>query len=392
MNDKFKKIIGNYAVGLVFHEIPEENAYHLLMSAKNESSFYKLDNFTLSEEYEHLSFSSIKKVVNEKVNELEYFLEELGLDINSENISFHFNMYKKFLENSIKNPFINLSFEQLSDGTFKSFLYQTDKIKNDIVSPIINSNQLETVVLQITKEINKINNPSLVTGMHNIYFEKLGIVLDDDIHEDAIYKINDSITMYFNESGTIDIDNVEYNWEIGKNYIDIETSLIETLIEEKKENRDTKKIRLEWSHDKSWTFEDLIVPINYSNHQIQDSINLALLSGEDEVNKFIEISKSKGFEVSIFRENIEVFDFNSINRDELTEEDLVKLELVGKDYNEEEIKAIYEIASSLLSSDGNYTIAEATNEAIIEFAEQSKEAANNLRTLIAAENQTQELK
>jgi hypothetical protein len=73
LDNKLRNLINDYAVGLVFHETPEENAYKLLMESKNEKEFYKLDNFTLSEEYETESFSSIKRIVDEKVSELEYF-------------------------------------------------------------------------------------------------------------------------------------------------------------------------------------------------------------------------------------------------------------------------------------------------------------------------------
>jgi hypothetical protein len=385
LDNKLRNLINDYAVGLVFHETPEENAYKLLMESKNEKEFYKLDNFTLSEEYETESFSSIKRIVDEKVSELEYFLD--AVNVESTNLLFHVDTYKALLQNSIRNPFVELSLERLSNGKIQAYLFHDEESKDNAVRDIINDDKIENIILQLSKQINEINNPNLVTGMHNIYLRGTDFSLDDDLHNSIIESITYDVTMNFNESGSITIDNVEYDWEVGRTSNDINTNLIESL--SKKEEVSTRKIRLEWSHFDTWTFEDLTVPTNYPENEIKDSINLALAYGEDEVNKFIEISKNKGYEVNLFRENIEVYNFDYIDEDEATEETLVKKELIGKGFNDEDMNKIYDIASCLLSSDGGYTIAEATSEAILEFNEETtKEAANELRELMTENKET----
>jgi len=135
LDNKLRNLINDYAVGLVFHETPEENAYKLLMESKNEKEFYKLDNFILSEEYETESFSSIKRIVDEKVSELEYFLD--AVNVESTNLLFHVDTYKALLQNSIRNPFVELSLERLSNGKIQAYLFHDEESKDNAVRDII---------------------------------------------------------------------------------------------------------------------------------------------------------------------------------------------------------------------------------------------------------------
>lgn len=203
MENKLDDIIKNYAVGLVFNFSPEENAYKLLMNAKNEKEFYKLD-FSVSEEFETESLSSLKRIVDEKVSDLKLFLKAVEPEI-------------------------------------------------------------------------------------------------------------------------------------------------------KQENKDVmKKIRLEWTSD-TLTFEDILVQKDYSDDEIEDSINLALALGNDEVNEFIEISHKKGYKAQIYTEDIDMYSFESNTNEE------------------------YEQMSN-----------EELQQLINSF--ETKEAATNIRKLISDESQQNTLK
>lgn len=204
MKNKIDNIIKNYAVGLVFTFSPEENAYELLMNAKNEKEFNKLD-FSVSEEFEDESFNSLKEIVNEKVSDLELFLKAIESETKSE-------------------------------------------IKDDM-----------------------------------------------------------------------------------------------------------KKIRLKWSNFDAWTFEDILVQKDYSDNEIEDSINLALALGDDEVNQFIEISQKKGYKAQIYKENIDVYSFESNT---------------NEDYEQMSTKELKQLINSL----------------------ETKEAATNIRKLINDESQQNTLK
>lgn len=203
MKNKIDNIIKNYAVGLVFTFSPEENAYELLMNAKNEKEFNKLD-FSVSEEFEYESFNSLKKIVNEKVSDLELFLKAVEPEIKQEN-------------------------------------------KDDM-----------------------------------------------------------------------------------------------------------KKIRLEWTSD-TRTFEDILVQKDYSDNEIEDSINLALALHDDEVNQFIEISHKKGYKAQIYTEDIDVYSFESNT---------------NEDYEQMSTKELKQLINSL----------------------ETKEAATNIRKLINDESQQNTLK
>lgn len=344
MKKNINNKIQEYAVGLVFNIQPSENAYHILMNCKNEKEFYKHD-FTISEEYECESLESLKRIVKEKVSELEIFLSDIN---QNENIPFHESTYRELLKNSITNPFVELSFERLSNGSFQSFLYHDYESKDNALRQVLNDNRIENIVLNLSKQINEVNNPNLVTGMHNIYFRGSDFILDDDIHNSVIESINYDVTMNFNESGTVTIDNIEYDWEVGHKETNIDTSLIEELVEQNED--DMRKIRLEWSHYDSWTFEDLLVQKDYPDDEIEDSINLALAWGEDEVNKFIEISAKKGYKAELFREKLEVHSFDN-NSNEL--------------YNEMSRKELKNYINSL----------------------ETKEAVANIKKLISEDNQ-----
>ena len=72
-----------------------------------------------------------------------------------------------------------------------------------------------------------------------------------------------------------------------------------------------KKIRLHWNDwDNKQTWEDITVSENATTEDIEKCIKIALRTREDEVNQFIKIMNKKGFEAKIFREVIEVYDFN----------------------------------------------------------------------------------
>lgn len=203
MENKLDDIIKNYAVGLVFNFSPEENAYKLLMNAKNEKEFYKLD-FSVSEEFETESLSSLKRIVDEKVSDLKLFLKAVEPEIKQEN-------------------------------------------KDDM-----------------------------------------------------------------------------------------------------------KKIRLEWTSD-TLTFEDILVQKDYSDNEIEDSINLALALGNDEVNEFIEISHKKGYKAQIYTEDIDVYSFESNT---------------NEDYEQMSNEKLQQLINSF----------------------QTKEAAINIRKLISDESQQNTLK
>lgn len=81
-----------------------------------------------------------------------------------------------------------------------------------------------------------------------------------------------------------------------------------------------KKIRLQWwDGSGEATFEDIMVSSLANGDTIQDSIDLALASGEDEVAVFLDILHKKGFQAHISSESIDVFDFNNPCEDKYAE-------------------------------------------------------------------------
>ncbi len=89
---------------------------------------------------------------------------------------------------------------------------------------------------------------------------------------------------------------------------DIDSEIVETILTDNRYG--LKKIRLHWQADGD-TWEDILVSNEANDTDIKEAIQRALEHGEDDVNQFISIMQEKGFKTKIFREVIEIYDFNT---------------------------------------------------------------------------------
>jgi len=117
-----------------------------------------------------------------------------------------------------------------------------------------------------------------------------------------------------------------------------------------------RKIRLEWEVDGKKTWEDYLVPKETPSNVIQRAIDIALLTHNNESEVFVSIMNNFGYKTVMSREDIEVYDFNSIENTFLNEID----------------SSSYDINSSLINlmSITDKEIAQVTNDGGIKFLNQ----------------------
>ena len=73
-----------------------------------------------------------------------------------------------------------------------------------------------------------------------------------------------------------------------------------------------KKIRLIWQNwDNKNEWQDILIS-NISENEIKHIIKIALRTRENEVENFIKIANKKGFEAKLFKEVIEVYEFQEL--------------------------------------------------------------------------------
>lgn len=113
---------------------------------------------------------------------------------------------------------------------------------------------------------------------------------------------------------------------------------IKDLVEKQEEKKlpvasEAKKIRLEWESDNEKTWEDYIVPANTPSHIIQRAIDLSLLTHNNESEFFISVMEELGYKTRFSREEIETYDFNSIENTTLQEIDESEYNISSSLYN-----------------------------------------------------------